>query len=130
MARIYRAPLPLAISTFTAGTTGRFRRLAGQPSPAAPDFDFESILQHFAAAQNFNAHWQRFFAANGLKHHMVLYENLSADYERTVVGLLAALGGRTLSAPDPRLQRQRHAHSERFRERFLEDFRKFARGEG
>ncbi|MGN6572164.1 MAG: Stf0 family sulfotransferase [Pseudolabrys sp.] len=122
--------LAQAISTFTAGTTGRFRRLAGHPPAAAPEYDFASILQHFAAAQNFNVHWQRFLAANGLAHQTILYENLSADYDRTVSGLLAALGGRALSAPDPRLQRQRDGHSERLRERFLEDFRKFARGEG
>ena len=122
--------LAQSISNFVAGATRRYRLFGWQPAPATPDYDFDAIVRALAAVQNHNRHWQRFLAANALMHRTILYEDLSENYDAAVSALLANLGAETHVAPKPRLNRQRGAHSEEIRARFLGEFRLRAQGGG
>jgi LPS sulfotransferase NodH len=64
--------------------------------------------------------WQRFFQEHEISPHCVVYEELVADYESTVRGVLGFLGlnSEQTCIPPPRSQKQSDALSQEWQERY------------
>jgi LPS sulfotransferase NodH len=109
-----------AVSAFIAKETGVFRSLPeSSGAPGRPTYSYEGVLSQLAATDYGNARWRDFYAT-GIHPYRVEYEELAADYDATVMRLLAHLG-RPGPVPPPRLRRQADAASETLVARFLRD---------
>lgn len=120
-----------AISLFVASGTGSWRKFTnGVAGGASPEYSFDQIVATLAFVQNCNRQWLNFFRANNLRYQQLVYEDLAQDYERTLRKLFIALGRPDAPIVPPRLRRQADATSDEFRERFMSDFARRARGKG
>ena len=112
-----------AVSGLTAQQTGLWRLIpeSGEEAAAgAAEYDFERIDGYVAYSDLCNAHWANFFAAIGTVPFTLTYEQLAADYARTVSGVLAHLGS-DATPPPVRMRRQSGAVNEAFVLRYLRD---------
>lgn len=119
-----------ALSALSAAQTGVFRRIVGLADTAVDDapvtrvaYDFDAIGAFLDGNAFCQAHWHRFFDAAGIAHHAMTYEELVADYTRTVARLLLRLG-HPGPVPTVRMERQSSAESEALMLRFLRDQRR------
>jgi trehalose 2-sulfotransferase len=119
-----------AISLSIAGEMKEWRQFSGNgpAQPRAPSYDFDRIVQYLAVTQNDDAHWKNFFRVNGLQPYIIRYEDLEANYHATVKALFAAIGCPNAEITAPRLKKQADSTSEIFRQRFLTEFHRRARG--
>jgi LPS sulfotransferase NodH len=115
-----------AVSLSIAAQSRTWRWIPGKQSrnPSwKPEYDFSHLIWCVAAIQNNNRHWNNFFHANHIAALTVTYEDLAAGYGEQLRAVLAYLGRR--SAPEvapPRMRKQADFHSERFVERFRQEF--------
>lgn len=119
-----------ALSALSAAQTGVFRRIAS-PADTAPvvrvGYDFDAIVAFLDGNAFCHAHWHRFFDAAGIARHAMTYEQLVADYTRSVADLLLWLG-HPGPVPAVRTERQSTVESETLMLRFLRDQRRAAGG--
>lgn len=118
-----------AVSSVAATQTKIWRRIAGADSegqPAPVNYNFDEIVSALASNAFCKAHWQAFFAANGIRPYTISYEDLVSDYTNVVEDLLSALG-QPGPAPAIRMLRQSTAENEALIRRFLQDQRSRAR---
>ena len=80
------------------------------------------MLRRIAVIQRANAHWNKFFDANGIAPFRMTYEDLAADYAGMLAKLFAFLGRPGAAIVPPRLGRQADERSDEIRERFLLEF--------
>jgi LPS sulfotransferase NodH len=114
-----------AVSLWTAeqtGVWGRGELPAGERRPRLR-YSFAGIRRALARIALGELHWERFFRSNAITPIEVLYEELSADYESVVAGVLDRLvpGHEAVAIPAPVTGRQSDTRSERHLARFLED---------
>jgi LPS sulfotransferase NodH len=127
---IRRDDLRQAVSHFVAGETRYWRRFDNDRYRASSvAYDFDRIVQRLAEIQNDNAHWIRFFQANGLRYYKIVYEDLAQDYERTLRAFFDAVGRPDAAIHPPRLRKQADDLSEELFQRFLQEFRRRAQGD-
>lgn len=112
-----------AVSGLTAVQTGVWRVIPemGLKAPAGePQYDFDRLDAFVAEADFCHAHWRNFFMAIGAAPFTLTYEELCADYDAAVGGVLDYLGS---SAPVPpvRMRRQYGEGNEAFVLRYLRD---------
>ena len=111
-----------AISLAMAARTAVWRSLSGKRKRDAPAYDFDGLLRRIAVIQRANAHWNKFFDANGIAPFRMTYEDLAADYAGMLAKLFAFLGRPGAAIVPPRLGRQADERSDEIRERFLLEF--------
>jgi LPS sulfotransferase NodH len=82
-----------AVSHFRALETGQWYIAKAKPGTGVkePEFDFSEIHIRYCIGVFCDEQWQRFFAAHDLPYRTVFYEDLIADYDRTVRNLLTFL---------------------------------------
>lgn len=113
-----------AVSAVVATQTGLWREIPGvgrREAVGEAAFDYQRIHDALAYADWCKAHWDRFFAANGIVPLLVDYEELTQDYERVVARLLETLGADTVQPARPRMSRQGSGRSEAMVLRFLQE---------
>jgi LPS sulfotransferase NodH len=118
-----RDRLRQAISAVAATDTGLWRSIpnVGEHAPRAdPHFDLERIERLIGYSDYCHGHWDNFFAALGVTPHRVTYEDLAADYEGSVTGVLRFLGS-AASPPPVRMRKQADARSEAMVVRYLRE---------
>jgi trehalose 2-sulfotransferase len=113
-----------AVSWFIAESTLRWSSLIGPDGGAhgrgVPDFDLDAVEQRVRRLEEGERAWERLVRSIGGRVLTVVYEDLTADYERTVRGVAERIGIRLGDAPlpPPRLRRQADERSEAMVERF------------
>jgi LPS sulfotransferase NodH len=110
-----------AVSAVAATQTGTWRSIpdiGDQPARTDPSFDFDRLEKLVAYSDFCHGHWRNFFAAIGEAPYSLSYEDLAADYARSVAGVFDHLGS---GAPPPsvRMRRQADARSEALVLQFL-----------
>lgn len=91
---------------------------AGRPA-SRPRYDRDEIRRHLAMLDRDDRIWSDYFARRGIQPHVVVYEELLADYEETVRTCLAFLGvDPPARIPAPGIERQSGDVTERWVERF------------
>jgi LPS sulfotransferase NodH len=87
-----------------------------------PAFDRKQVDFHLEEIRRHETAWEEFFGAWRIRPHVVVYEELAADYEETVRGMLdfleIALPG-DFTLPPPRLQKQADEETEGWVRRYL-----------
>jgi LPS sulfotransferase NodH len=85
-----------------------------------PTFNFEEIHLWHCLGGFQEECWQRFFDENGIVPHFVLYEELVANYEATVRGVLKFLDleADDIPIPPPSSMKQAGTSSEEWEERY------------
>jgi LPS sulfotransferase NodH len=110
-----------AVSLWTAERTGVWGMRSGGRRGLVR-YSFAGIKRARARIVLGELHWERFFRFNGIEPIEVVYEDLSADYESTVAGVLERLvPGAGTPIPPPLTTRQADERTERFLARFLHD---------
>ena len=125
-----RDRIRLAVSSLKAVQTGEWRAIpeTGTQTPRGTlEFDFDRIDALIAYADFCHAHWRNYFAAIGVTPYELTYEDLAADYENAVRGLLDHLGS-DAAVPAVRMQRQAGASNEAFVLRYLREHRERVAG--
>jgi trehalose 2-sulfotransferase len=113
-----------AISLFRALRTGLWHQRLSQSTTAAvermEDFDFEAIHCLYCLGFFQEECWQRFFQEQKLSPYSVVYEELVADYESTMRGILRflQLDGEQMSIPPLTSRKQSDALSEQWERRY------------
>jgi LPS sulfotransferase NodH len=84
-----------AISIYRARTTDVWYRSAGKPDPSpaeeAIDFNLSEIHNLYCIGAFQEESWQRFFKQNNISPYSIAYEELTANYEATIRGVLEFL---------------------------------------
>lgn len=93
---------------------------AVQPGGQHPHYDEDLIGRLVAAIETFEAGWARWFAANDIVPHRVVYEELAADPPRTAHAVLDHLG---LSVPPGRLVVGHHRQADQVNADWVARFR-------
>jgi len=101
-------------------------RIAFATGPQADrlHYDFDQIAESYAMLQAHDTAWRGFFRAAGVHAHEVTYEQLVADPEGTVSGVLDHIGvlrPHLVDAPRAAARRQADALNEEWSERFSAD---------
>ncbi|WP_028029720.1 Stf0 family sulfotransferase [Gemmobacter nectariphilus] len=114
-----------AISFWKAKATNQWQQVkSDQPAPD-PDYDFDRIRACYVELSAHDMLWQDFHALAGTEVHHILYEDFVEQVATDLPPLLSWLDDHRLpSGPiktTSALKKQRNAHSEAMRERFLED---------
>jgi trehalose 2-sulfotransferase len=112
-----------AVSLLRAEQTGVWFETAHdrQEPQGEPGFDFDQVRERVRLIENHNAAWEQWFAAAGIRPHLVRYEELDADPVRIARGVLGFLGldlpaGREITVRHKRLADELNAHwIERYR---------------
>jgi LPS sulfotransferase NodH len=91
-------------------------------APAIPAvFDFAQIDQCVGQIERANAFWKQWFSAQGIQVHQITYEQMVADYQRTVRAVLAFVGQPlTTDIPLPTLPRQADSLTEDWANRYAQ----------
>lgn len=95
-----------AVSWARAEQTGYWQE--GDPRAAEPRFDLAEVEELVRTVGEHEAAWDRWFAAQGVAPHRVTYEEVTADPDRAVRGILDHLGVAPPAGwrPAPRQRRQ------------------------
>ena len=107
-----------AISLYRARQTGIWYRSTGNSGANqgehAPEFDLGEIHTLYCLAAFQEERWRQFFQEHKISPHCVLYEELVADYESTVRGVLNFLeiGNAEVAIPSPASAKQSDGASE------------------
>jgi LPS sulfotransferase NodH len=115
-----------AVSLSIAAQSRTWRWIPGKQNPdpsITAEYDFDHLIVCIALIQNYNKHWDGFFNANRIAPLRITYEDMAADYGEQLRAILTHLGRQSL--PDiapPRMRKQADALSERFVERFKQEF--------
>lgn len=112
-----------AASALTAVQTGRWRsipQMGDQPDRSPPEYDFDRIDGLIAYGDMCQGHWRNFFAANGVKPHELTYEQIAADYEQSMGGVLEFLGS-AAAVPPARMRKQSDTGNEASVLRYLRE---------
>jgi LPS sulfotransferase NodH len=114
-----------AISYWRALQTGTWSSTSedGAGERAVP-YSFEGIERCRRLIENADAHWHRFFAANGIRPHEVVYEDLVADLPGTVRAALRHVAAEVTNAveiPPPTSRRLSGLATERLLTRYAAD---------
>lgn len=118
-----RDRLRQAVSSLTAIQTGKWRsipQMGERPDLAPAEYDFDRIDQLLSHAEACEAHWHNFFSAIGVQPHELTYEQMSADYERSVAGVFAFLDS-DAQVPEIRMRKQSGSGNEAFVLRYLRE---------
>ncbi|HSX53790.1 MAG TPA: Stf0 family sulfotransferase [Sphingomonas sp.] len=118
-----RDRLRQAVSSLIATQTGVWRQIDGATKAPSGDaeYDYDRIMALIAFGEFSHGHWRGFFAANGITPRTIAYEDLVADYDRIVGGLLGDLGA-TNPVPQPRrMRRQSDGTGDALMLRFLQE---------
>jgi trehalose 2-sulfotransferase len=113
-----------AVSNYVAWKTDSWR-LSGALKPGAvpaPAYDPDLIRRLLSRILRGNAHWCRFFQANGLAAIELSYEELERDYASTLRRVFAATGFPDAPVAPPRLRKQANAVSDALLARFTAEF--------
>jgi LPS sulfotransferase NodH len=94
---------------------------AGDAPQAPPVYDARGIGHLHDQLTEQDAAWQAWFAANGIRPLVVEYERFAAEHTATLRGVLAHLGLEVERIPDPPIDRQGDARSDRWVARFNEE---------
>ena len=111
-----------AISKAKAVLSGLWKIQEGNAAVAEPRFDAELITRCLGETHEAEAVWDRFFQRNGIRPHVVEYENLCEDYAGTVRGVLDHLKinlARDRKIAPPQTIRQTDSLSLEWEERYL-----------
>ena len=115
-----------AVSLSIAAQSRTWRWIPGKQNPdpsITAEYDFDHLIRCLAVIQNYNKHWVGFFDANRIPPLKIIYEDMAADYGEQLPALLTHLGRQSLpELPPPRMRKQADALSERFVERFKQEF--------
>lgn len=115
-----------AVSLLRAEQTGVwFETADARQEPAGePGFDFGQVRDLVRLAEDHNAAWEQWFAAEGIQPYPVLYEELAADPVRTASGVLGFLG---LDLPAGREITVRHKRlADELNAQWIESYRRHA----
>jgi trehalose 2-sulfotransferase len=94
---------------------------AADPPEAHPVYDARGIRHLRDQLLEQDAAWSAWFAAKGIRPHVVEYERFAADHTATLRGVLAHLGLEVERIPDPPTHRQGDERSDRWVARFNEE---------
>jgi len=94
---------------------------AADAPEAQPVYDARGIGHLRDQLVAHDAAWRAWFAAKGIAPHAVEYERFAADHTATLRGVLAYLGLEVERIPDPPMDRQGDARSDRWVARFNEE---------
>jgi trehalose 2-sulfotransferase len=94
---------------------------AADPPEAEPVYDARGIAHLRDRLIEEDAAWRDWFAAKGVRALVVEYERFAADHAATLRGVLAHLGLEVERIPDPPMDRQGDARSDRWVARFNEE---------
>ena len=86
-----------------------------------PSYDARAIAHLRDQLAEQDAAWRAWFAAKGLRPHVVAYEQLAADHAATLRNVLAHLDLEVERIPDPPMPRQGDERSDRWVARFNEE---------
>jgi LPS sulfotransferase NodH len=112
-----------AVSLWIAEQTGVWGRgeAHGDRANGRPRYSFAGIRGARARIALSELRWERYFRLNGIEPIEVVYEELSANYQPTVAGVLdRLLPGVGVEIPPPVTAQQADARSDRYLARFLE----------
>jgi LPS sulfotransferase NodH len=114
-----------AISHFRARQTGRWYQPMSDnrpPMEPPPEFDFSEIHALHCLGHFHHELWDRFFQQRNISPHCVVYEDLIADYEPTIRGILQFLdlADAIDAVPPPVSARQSDALSQEWECRYRE----------
>ncbi len=115
-----------AISLFIASRTGEWWKIDGTPdrnqgTTTQPEFDAQTIARLERALVRNDAKWQAFFEETHIAPLVIEYEDLTADYNGTIVRILKWLGvpdSDTVCVPPTRLKRQSCGRNEEWLARY------------
>jgi LPS sulfotransferase NodH len=113
-----------AISNYVAWKTARWRLSDEQEHRVAsvPDYDVHLIRRLLSRILRSNAHWRRFFEANGIAVCELAYEELEQDYTESLRRVFAAIGFADATIPPARLRKQADAVNDALLARFRVEF--------
>jgi LPS sulfotransferase NodH len=94
---------------------------AGDAPEAHPVYNARGIGHLHDQLIEQDAAWQAWFAAKGIRPFVVEYERFAAEHTATLRGVLAHLGLEVERIPDPPIDRQGDARSDRWVARFNEE---------
>jgi trehalose 2-sulfotransferase len=94
---------------------------AADAPEAHPVYDARGIEHLLDQLIEHDVAWRAWFAAKGIEPHVVEYERFAADHTATLRGVLAHLGLEVERIPDPPMDRQGDARSDRWVARFNEE---------
>jgi LPS sulfotransferase NodH len=94
---------------------------ANDPPEAEPVYDARGIAHLRDRLVGQDAAWRDWFAAKGIRAVVVEYERFAEDHTATLRGVLAHLGLEVERIPDPPMDRQGDARSDRWVARFNEE---------
>lgn len=86
-----------------------------------PVYDARGIAHLRDELEAHDAAWREWFDAHGIRPHLVTYETFVQDHAATLRGVLDHLGLEAQSIPDPPMERQGDARSDRWVARFEDD---------
>jgi LPS sulfotransferase NodH len=87
-------------------------------------YSYAEIRRHLRLLDRDASVWEDYFGRHAVVPHVVVYEDMVADYEAGLLGCLDFLGlGAPESVPTPGIRRQADELTERWVERFLRDRR-------
>ena len=116
-----------AVSFLLASTTDVWWNVAGTPSgrraasDREPTFDAAAIERMVRVFTRNDARWQNVFENHGIEPYVVQYDDLAADYEGSIAGVLRWLGvpdADAVTIPAARLERQSDARNEQWAARY------------
>ncbi|MFD1547556.1 Stf0 family sulfotransferase [Nonomuraea guangzhouensis] len=94
-----------------------------------PQYDYAEIRRHLQHLDGETRVWQQYFDRHDLVPHVVFYEDMLADYPKTVLGCLRHLGvDPPDSLPEPGIKRQSGEITERWLEMFERDSARYGDG--
>ncbi|MEI9803375.1 MAG: Stf0 family sulfotransferase [Pseudolabrys sp.] len=113
-----------AVSNFVAWKTESWRLSEEEErrTTLEPTYDPDLIRRLLSRVLRSNAHWRRFFEANGLTFSEFAYEDLEQDYSGTLRRVFAAAGCPDAPVPQPRLRKQADAAGGGLFKRFAAEF--------
>lgn len=106
-----------AVSHTIAMQTGQWSSASGGPA-GEPEYSADAVARSLLHVLDGRAHWTRWFAEQGIEPLRFSYEQVAADYERSMRAVLAMLGEDPAEIPPPQVQRQAGARNREWAERF------------
>lgn len=101
--------------------------------PSMQMYDYYRLRGYLQNVIDGTKFWCNFFTDNGIKPKYVTYKDLSANYAETIASVASWVAGAEIKAADikpPEKQVLRNELSQKLKERFIKDLRKFGTDEG